>query len=286
MTPSEIEHLRSWIGKTEEATDTVTPRLVRMLRATLFMEPGEPKVGDPVPWMTHWCFALDIVSASEIGADGHPKRGGFLPPVPLPRRMWAGGKTDFVDRVLVGDQLYRKAEIADVAVKSGSTGQLCFVTINHTISSDRGVAIRESQTVVYRAEAAAGAATAASATAAPPKPTHQQRRFADPVLLFRYSAVMFNGHRIHYDRSYVTQEEGYPGLVVHGPLIATLLIDLLRRNAPGAVVTDFAFKAVRPTYDLNPFTVLGQPSADGKSVQLWAHDHEGWLTMQATAKIL
>ena len=166
----------------------------------------------------------------------------------------------------------------------GRSGELLFVLVQHEYRNERGVALTEAHDIVYRA-AALPTDPVPQPTAADTVAAWKREITADPVMLFRYSALTFNGHRIHYDRTYVTQEEGYPGLIVHGPLIATLLVDLLRRNAPGVVLTDFSFKAVRPTFDLHPFTVLGQPQPDGKTIKLWAHDHEGWLTMQATATV-
>ncbi|MEO6015663.1 MAG: acyl-CoA dehydrogenase, partial [Polaromonas sp.] len=166
------------------------------------------------------------------------------------------------------------------------TGSLIFVKVRHEIrrNGQASVALTEHHNIVYRA--AAGADDVAPPPQAAPQASAWQRNIVpDDVLLFRYSALTFNGHRIHYDRQYVTEVEGYPGLIVHGPLIATLLMDLLRRNQPEAKVLRFEFKAVRPTFDIHPFSVHGQPSADGKTVHLWGRDHEGWLTMDATATL-
>lgn len=277
ISPSEIDNLRTWIGRSEVAEDFVTPRLVKSLRATLFMEPGEPKIGDPVPWTTHWCFILDIAAASEIGRDGHPKRGGFLPPVPLPRRMWAGGKTDYVDTIRVGDRLERRTEIADVVFKTGSTGQLCFVTVNHSILTGRGLAVQEKQDIVYRGEAGTTAALV------PPRPTLQAQKtsslIADPVLLFRYSAVMFNGHRIHYDRDYAMNVEGYGGLVVHGPLQAALLAEMAAQMA-GKGLKSFSHRGMSPLLD-GPFTLNATETPDG--LDLWTETPAGALAMKASA---
>src|SRR5690349_12010593 len=195
----DLDHLRQWIGRTEEATDTVTAQLVKGLRATLFQEIGQPRTGDAAPFTTHWCLAPAVFPMSQLGPDGHPTRGGFLPPVPLPRRMWAGGEIEFIDPLAVGDLVTRSSRISDVAVKSGSTGTLCFVSVSHVVSSPRGVAIRERHDIVYRE---VGGPSAAAPKAPPPAPKAQQREthVSDPVLLFRYSALTFNGHRIHYDR--------------------------------------------------------------------------------------
>ncbi len=287
LTPEQIAHLQSWTGRTETLSDQIWGHAVGAFSATLDRDDPQPQPGDALPPLWHWMNFVAVAPQSQLGADGHPARGGFLPPVPLPRRMWAGSRVQWhTDNPLrVGEAVQRVSRILSVDHKKGRSGELLFVQLRHESGNARGVSVTEEQDIVYRAAAQPGE-PAPVPTAAEQSAAWVRRITPDPVLLFRYSALTFNGHRIHYDRSYATQEEGYPGLVVHGPLIATLLIDLLRRNAPGAVVTDFAFKAVRPTYDLHPFTVLGQPSPDGKTITLWAHDHEGWLTMQATAKIL
>jgi 3-methylfumaryl-CoA hydratase len=206
--------------------------------------------------------------------------------VPLPRRMWAGGRLQWLagNPLVVGDSVKRISRIESVTHKAGRTGDLLFVLVKHAVHNANGLALTEEHDIVYRAAAQASDPVPAP-VAAEQGAAWQREITPDDVLLFRYSALTFNGHRIHYDRKYVTEVEGYPGLIVHGPLIATLLVDLLRRNAPGAFVKSFNFKAVRPTFDLHPFRVSGQPSADGKTVQLWAQDHEGWLTMQATAAL-
>ncbi|MGH6779272.1 MAG: FAS1-like dehydratase domain-containing protein, partial [Bradyrhizobium sp.] len=221
----DLDHLRQWVGRTTEASATVTAQLVKGLRATLFQEIGEPKAGDAAPFAAHWCLAQPVFAMSELGPDGHPTRGGFLPPVPLPRRMWAGGELEFFDALRIGDEARRISRISDVTLKTGSTGQLCFVSVEHTVTSPRGLAVRERHDIVYRDMG--GAQTPPAKPAAPPSARHREVHMADPVLLFRYSALTFNGHRIHYDRRYSTEVEHYPGLVVHGPLLATLLLDLL-----------------------------------------------------------
>ena len=287
LTGAQLDHLKSWIGKTESMHDLIAAAPVAGLSATLDRDDPVPQAGDALPPMWHWMNFLPMVRQSLLGPDGHPARGGFLPPVPLPRRMWAGGRLHWnaQNPIEIGQSLERVSRIASVDHKVGRSGELLFVLVQHEYRNARGVALSEEHDIVYRAAAQPGD-PAPKPTAADKTAAWTREINADPVMLFRYSALTANGHRIHYDRSYAMQEEGYPGLIVHGPLIATLLIDLLRRNMPGAVITDFSFKAIRPTFDLHPFTVLGQPSADGKTVQLWAHDHEGWLTMQGTATLL
>ena len=255
-----------------------------MLRAALDLPP-EPAVTE-LPPLWHWLYFLPMHRQSEIGADGHAKRGGFLPPVPLPRRMWAGSQFEFRSPVRVGDAVERTSTIADVSVKDGRTGKLVFVKVRHEVRCNGASepAIVEFHDIVYR-DAKRPGDVEPSPQRAETGAAWQREIVPDDVLLFRFSALTFNGHRIHYDRRYVTEVEGYPGLIVHGPLIALLLLDLLRRNAPDADVASFRFKAVRPTFDLNPFKLNGALQDDGKTVRLWAQDHEGWLTMDASATL-
>jgi len=281
-----LAHLQSWVGKLETLTDDITATPVRALSATLDRDDAVPVPGTPLPPLWHWLYFLPHHRQSEIGADGHPQRGGFLPPVPLPRRMWAGGRLQWSPQnpLVVGDAMRRVSRIESVTHKAGRTGDLLFVLVKHEVHNAQGLALSEEHDIVYRAAARADDPVPPP-VAAETGAAWQREIVPDDVLLFRYSALTFNGHRIHYDRRYVTQVEGYPGLIVHGPLIATLLVDLARRNAPGAFIKKFSFKAVRPTYDLHPFRVNGQLSPDGKTARLWAQDHEGWLTMQATAEL-
>ena len=281
-----LDHLQSWVGRTETLTDDITAGPVRGLSATLDRDDAPPQAGTVLAPLWHWLYFLPQHRQSELGPDGHARRGGFLPPVPLPRRMWAGGRLtwDPTNPLVVGDAVQRTSRIESVTHKAGRTGDLLFVRVRHEITNARGLSVTEEHDIVYRAAAQPGEPV--------PPPVGVQAGAAwqrevvpDDVLLFRYSALTFNGHRIHYDRKYVTEVEGYPGLIVHGPLIATLLLDLLRRSLPGAQVATFDFRAVRPTFDLHPFSVHGKPSADGKTVELLAQDHEGWLTMQGTATL-
>ncbi len=272
--------LQQWVGRTEVKQDVIQPGLADALAATL--DRAAPTAGLPPLW--HWIYFWSVVPASEVGDDGHPQRGGFLPPVPLPRRMWAGGRLTFTAPLALGREATRTSRILDVSAKNGATGTLAFVTVRHEIAQDGRIAVTEEHDIVYRGMPQPGAA-APPAKPAPADAAWSREIVPDPVLLFRYSALTFNGHRIHYDRRYVTEVEGYPGLIVHGPLIATLLMDLLRRERPDAEVASFCFKAVRPTFDLHPFRVSGEPNGDDKTMHLWASDHEGWLTMDATATL-
>lgn len=277
----DLDHLRQWIGRDTEATDIVTAQLVKGLRATLFQDIGEPRAGDPAPWTVHWCLAQPVFPMSMLGPDGHPTRGGFLPPVPLPRRMWAGGEIEFIEPLRVGDEAKRSSRISDVTVKSGSTGVLCFVSVEHIVTTPRGVAIRERQDLVYRDM---GGAAPASAAKAPPPPVakHREVHVSDPVLLFRYSALTFNGHRIHYDQPYVTGTEGYPGLIVHGPLMGLLQMELARRSNPARIARSFEFRALSPVFAGGVFSVQARREQEG-SVTTWVADQNGGLAQQGGA---
>jgi len=283
-----LAKLQAWQGRSETLADEVTAAPVRALSATLDREDPLPAAGTRLPELWHWLYFLPHHRQSEIGEDGHAKRGGFLPPVPLPRRMWAGGRLVWEkgNPLQVGDTVERTSTIASVTHKAGRTGELVFVLVRHEVRNERGLALTEEHDIVYRAAAAPDEKTPPPTPAPKDDAAFSREIVPDDVLLFRYSALTFNGHRIHYDRRYVTQVEGYPGLIVHGPLIATLLVDLLRRNAPGAQLARFEFRAVRPTFDIAPFRVHGKPaegSTDGKTFSLWGEDAGGWLTMQATA---
>lgn len=275
----DLDHLRQWVGRTTEASETVTAQLVKGLRATLFQEIGEPKAGDAAPFTVHWCLGQPVFPMSELGPDGHPTRGGFLPPVPLPRRMWAGGRLEFFDALRVGDEARRLSRISDVTLKTGSTGQLCFVSVEHTVTSPRGLAVRERHDIVYRDMG--GAQSAPAKSAAPPSAQHRETHMADPVLLFRYSALTFNGHRIHYDRDYVTKVEGYPGLIVHGPLQAALIVELAARLRGGKPPRSFTYRGVAPLFDGAAFSV--NANDDGAAMELWTANAAGQPTMKGTA---
>ena len=284
MDPHTLDHLRTWVGRREEVDDLIAPSKVAALAATLDRDDAPPLAGDALPPPWHWTLCVPAARQSAIGPDGHPARGGFLPPVPLPRRMWAGGRLSFPQPLRVGETVQRRSQVMSVEHKSGRSGELVFVLVRHEFHGANGLAITEEHDIVYR-DLPSAVSPAPTFTAAPAACTWQRTIVPDDVLLFRYSALTFNGHRIHYDRRYVTEVEGYPGLIVHGPLIATLLLDLLRRNLPQATIAAFEFKAVKPLFDIAPFSVHGQPEADGKTVRLWARDAEGWLAMQATATL-
>ena len=277
---SDLEAWRAWIGRSEESLDSIDPLRARAMQAALD-DPG-PLLGpgDALPPLWHWLYFWTVAAAADLGPDGHPVRGGFLPPIDLPRRMWAGSRVAFPRPLRIGAQATRRSEITEVRLKEGRSGPLAFVTVRHQVSTDEGVCIEEEQDIVYRAAAALGTVPRPGEPA--PATTAWRRDIdPDPVLLFRYSALTFNGHRIHYDRPYATEIEGYPGLIVHGPLIATLLLQLAG-DETGRPPARFAFQAKRPLFDTAPFEILGRMEADGASCALWATDPEGKVAMTAS----
>jgi 3-methylfumaryl-CoA hydratase len=277
----DIGRLRQWVGRQETAEDVIAPIPAAALSAIL--DRGDPPgIGDPLPPLWHWLYFLTLHRQSDLGPDGHARRGGFLPPVDLPRRMWAAGRLDFRRPLRIGDAARRVSTIRDVQLKSGRTGPLVFVTVEHAIENGDGPALVEEHDIVYRAAPQVGDPTPQPSLA--PRDAAWSRTIRpDDVLLVRYSAVTFNGHRIHFDRRHATEVEGYPGLVVHGPLTATLMMDLLRRHLPNSRVDRFEFRAIRPLFDTEPFIVAG--AADGPTIRLWAADSAGWLAMQGTATL-
>lgn len=284
MDAQTLANLRTWVGRRETAVDYLTPSRVAALAATLDRDDPLPVEGDDLPPPWHWIVCVPAVRQSALGPDGHPARGGFLPPVPLPRRMWAGGRLTFPQPLRVGERVERRSQVMSVDHKRGRTGDLLFVLVRHEFYGATGLAVTEEHDIVYRDQPRA-VSPEPNAAPAPATSAWQRVIVPDDVLLFRYSALTFNGHRIHYDRRYVTGVEGYPGLIVHGPLIATLLIDLLRRNLPPARVSSFEFKALKPVFDIAPFSVHGEPQTDGRTVKLWARDADGCLAMSATATL-
>jgi 3-methylfumaryl-CoA hydratase len=252
----------AWIGRTRTASDLVTPRLMAEFRATF--APHLAPVPDEAAWPAlHWCLAPETPPADALGPDGHAAKGGFLPPVPLPRRMWAGGQIETLAELRVGDHVTRTETVRDVAFKEGRSGRLCFVTVEHAVATDRGDAIRERQDIVYRE--AAAAQTGAAVEPERDDPTAYEAAWAvaaTPTLLFRYSAMTFNGHRFHYDQPYATQVEGYADLVVHGPMQATLLMNLATRLL-GSVPRTFRYRGVSPMTANQTLRVCGRLTEAG-----------------------
>jgi len=276
-----VDWLDGWSPAPQVRRDVLDPARATALHALLAFT-GTPPPAGLLPPLFHLVYFESLVDPHALGPDGHP-RGGFLPPILLPRRMWAGGRLTFRAPLHVGDAVSRESQIVDVVHKQGHSGPLVFVVVRHTISGERGVAIVEEHDIVYRSEARGE--RDAQPTPAPVDAAWSREIHPDPVLLFRYSALTFNSHRIHYDHRYVTEVEHYPGLVVHGPLIATLIVDLLRRAMPQARLAAFAFRAKSPLFDGEPFFVRGKPAHDGASVHLWAESVHEALAMDATATL-
>ena len=283
---AELENLKKWIGEKETDTDYVTVPSVHRLSATLDRDDAYPKMGDALPVGWHTILFPRIVRHSGIGPDGHPARGDFLPPVPLPRRMFAGKRSTFISDLRLGDEVKRISTIKDVVIKQGRTGTMVFVTVNTDIHSPRGLAISEEQDIVYRQDPDKNAPPSLSQSAPQAAPgTAVWKDIVTPteVMLFRYSALTFNGHRIHYDHPYVTQTEGYPGLVMNGGLTTLLVYELARAHAKSPVKF-MSSRNVRPMFANRAISVCGEPAADGKSAKLWTQDDTGALTLSATAE--
>ena len=272
----------AWIGREEESGARVLASVVNAMAATLDLE-HSPQAGEPLPPGWQWLFFNPLARRSALGSDGHPRRGGFLPPIELPRRMWAGSRIRYLADLPVESQAMRHSRILKIENKVGKRSSLSFVTVQHTISCAGTPCIAEEQDIVYREATAPGAVTA-------PVPQRYDgvaqwsRRFEpDTPLLFRYSALTFNGHRIHYDRAYARDEEGYPDLVVHGPLTATLLQQFALEHGAGRPLARFDFRGVSPLFVGRAFQLEGRQVEDG-TLALWARGPDGELAMSATAE--
>jgi 3-methylfumaryl-CoA hydratase len=280
-TPS-IDELRSHIGRRLTARDVIHPGPANLLRLTFARPEAELAPGDPLPpaWLA--LYFLPRFGPDELRPDGSPRDAGVVPPMPLPRRMFAGESVRFHRPLRVGDTARRETELADISVKSGGTGTLVFATVRSRVFGPDGLALEEERRTVFREEVKAGDRNQSPRRDAAPTGVPWRRRIApDPVLLFRFSALTFNSHRIHYDRRWAMETEGYPGLVVHGPLTTALLIDFARDSNPGRTVRAYTTQARAPLFDTAPFDLLGRPTADGHGAELWAVTPEGTIAMSA-----
>jgi 3-methylfumaryl-CoA hydratase len=275
----DIENLRSWVGRSETLDDRCDAARVRQLAATLEIDPAPWRDGVELPPLWHWIFTTPVTPLSQTGPDGHAARGGFLPPVPLPRRMWAGSRVEWPRMPRVGEALRRVSRIESVESKAGKSGPLVFVTVVHEISGDAGLLVREHQDIVYR-DAPAAASPRPSPPAEPPvwrEPLDGARErcalVPDDVLLFRYSALTFNSHRIHYDRRHCIEREGYPGLVVHGPLLATLMATLAWLQSGQRAPHAFSFRAQAPVFDGEAIVV--ESARDGAAAKTAVRKADG-----------
>lgn len=276
-THGDTENFAAWIGRQQIQTDFCNPRQVAMLDAILNQDRDSP---DTLPHLYHWCYFLPIHHQDELSSDGHPKKGGFLPPIPFPKRMWAGGRLQFLAPIRLNHAIQRVSEITKIEFKHGKSGNMYFVTVKHQIFSEDRPCIIEEHDIVYR-EASNQIQAQSKTTPAPVNKHYSYRKQIpmDSVSLFRYSAVTFNAHRIHYDRQFCTEVEGYPGLVVHGPLLATLLMHVFQQENPDMIIESFDFRAVRPVFDFNDFYICGD--IDDQDGKLWIEHADGQTAMQA-----
>ena len=280
-TKVDIDHLRKWIGRIDNVTDYVTPIVEQRYRATLNMDIGNPKDGEPVTSGLHWMLGWNLVKNDELGVDSHPALGEFLPPVPLPRRMWAGSEIKVLKPIRVGDKVVKQSTVADIQVKEGRTGLLCFVTAEYNYLVNDEVTINEKHNIVYRDISKSGGGSGYSKEI-PERADLSEKIFMHPTILFRYSAIGFVGHRIHYDHPYTVNEENYPGLIVHGPLQATYLLRAAEKLM-GKQVKSFTHKVMAPVF-ANSEYMVGVDKMDDGSVSCWGATKEFGVTMRAEAK--
>ena len=271
-----------WIGRSETRAEIACAAPLEGLAALLDHE-TLPWAEGLVPPLGHWLYFLPRAPQSQIDVDGHPKRGGFTPPIPLPRRMWAGGRVDLVAPIRVGAPMERRTTILSVTEKTGGSGRMVFLTLRQEVFADGVLAVDEEQDIVYR-EAASGPQAPPPAEPDPRRPERERRIEADPAALVRCSALTFNAHRIHYDRDYARDVEGYPGLVAHGPYQAMLLMDHFLRGTPRAQVRRFEFRARRPLFDVAPFDLCLLRGAGG--ADLWTRGPDGAAAMTARVEAL
>jgi 3-methylfumaryl-CoA hydratase len=271
--------LQEWVGKKEEIKDRIYTTPIKALALTLNYKDLKIAEGDLLPEIWYWLYFLPMVAMTDVGVDGHPKRGGFLPPISLERRMWASSRFKFHQNLIIGEEIRKTSEILKISEKEGKAGRMVFVTVKHLIQSARGVAVEEEQDIVYLP-------MPKSFVQPEPNPIPVDLQWKeqypiDPVLLFRFSALTFNGHKIHYDWRYTTEVEKYPGLVVHGPLQALLLFESAKKNNPVKKPVSYSFRAVRPIFEFDKLTVCGRSNPDG-SHDLFTANTDGNIGMQAT----
>ncbi len=279
------QQFQEWLGKAQSTSSVLTNAPMEGLAATLDRDVTTFSAGDTLPPLWHWLYFLETSKQSELAEDGHPQRGDFLPPIPLPRRMWAGSRINFIRPLLVGDSIERESTIKSIKLKQGRSGSLGFVCVAHELSDSSGPVLQEEHDIVYR-DMPTG-----KTSAQPPLKADEDHDFArtvipDPTLLFRYSALTFNAHRIHYDRAYAKDVESYDGLVVHGPLLATFLLELFTDTYPDATLSAFSFKALKPVFDTDPFQVCGTKPDNSGNAKLWIADSAGNLCMEARAELI
>lgn len=280
MSAVDLEHLRQWMGKQESDTDQLSVRHARLMAATLGLDQESIRAGAPLPALWHWTYFLEGLPPDQLGPDGHPARGGFLPPVPLPNRMWAGGDVVFHAPLPLGATVEKRSRIASVEHKHGRSGDLVFVAVLHEILRDGNVAVTETHDIVYKQ---AGVAPQTAAPMNMPAPAYSKRIRPDSTMLMRYSALTFNGHRIHYDADYCRQVEGYPNLVIHGPLCATLLAGTAQ-EAGGRPIRQFRYRGVRPNL-LGAELTLHVAQVGDDELTAWICLPDGSVSMRADVRL-
>ena len=276
----DITHLQGWIGRETFSQDLLSVRHARLMAATLGQDQEALVEGSALPPLWHWLYFLEGLPPAELGRDGHPARGGFLPPVPLPNRMWAGGTLEFLRPLRLGKPAEKRSRIQSVEHKQGRSGELVFVSVEHQVSQDGKPALRELHDIVYKEASRPGAVPAAS-----PAPAESARSASyrpDSTQLFRYSALTFNGHRIHYDLDYCRQVEGYENLVIHGPLNATLLAQWAQDIAQQPL-RRFVYRGVSPALLGQTLSLHGAAPRAGEPLKVWVELEGGAVSMQADA---
>lgn len=269
--------LEDAIGNSQSRTEVIGKRQAELLAVTLGKKvPGE---GDALPSCWHWAWFNDALPAAQLGRDGHPKRGGFIPDIPLPRRMWAGGELEFLAPLKIGLETQKRSTIEAIKTRKGGSGELYIVTIGHQLSQGDVLCVNEKQNLVFREDPAPGAPKP-DPIVPPQAPDLSEEMLADPVLMFRYSALTFNGHRIHYDVDYARDVEGYPDLVFHAPLTATSLCDIATRLMNEAPVRSFSYRATAPLFCNSPIKLSAKKN--GAGVTAWAETPEGHQAMIAS----
>jgi 3-methylfumaryl-CoA hydratase len=285
-TTLDLDDLRTHIGRSQTATDVIHAGPANFLRLAFARPEPEFRDGDVLPPSWLGLYFLPRVASDALRPDGSPRDTGVVPPLSLPRRMFAGERVRFHAPVRIGETVRRETRLADISMKQGGTGTLVFATITSRVFGPSGLALEDERRTVFREEVKAGERNQAPRRDSPPSDAPWRRGITpDPVLLFRFSALTFNSHRIHYDRTWAVQVEGYPGLVVHGPLTTTLLIDFARDQNPGKQIASYATQARAPLFDTAPFELRGRPATSGRGCDLWAVTPDGTIAMSAEVEL-
>ena len=277
----DINELKTWIGNEEITYDEVSINLERRFRATLDEDPGMPQKGERASSGIHWALAPSVVKSSLLGKDSHPKKGEFLPPIPLPRRMWAGCQTKFLKPLLIGDEIKKKSTVFDINLKNGKSGLLCFVRAKYEFYVNNKLAIEEFHDIVYRDHIKEEKKLENINSLPFPDAVYEEKIHTHPTMLFRYSAITFNGHRIHYDYPYSTQEEGYKDLVFHGPLQATLMLRAAEKYKKKRLI-HFSHRGVAPVYANEDLSIIIKNKPDG-NLNCFTSTKGAGMTMKAEA---